>query len=122
MPIWMSASPHQAPKILDNGGWTPDLALIDVVMPEMTGIDLMTAFRLTEATTHLPIIFVTGHAQQYHNEGLMAAGALAVIAKPFDPLTLAESVRQIWSKHCLFARHKVLPRGGDELPDNFCSK
>ncbi len=75
------------------GGWTPDLFLLDVMMPGTDGPTLLQAIRERPAFEATPAVFITARAQRQEAERLMALGAVAVIAKPFDPMTLASEVR-----------------------------
>jgi two-component system chemotaxis response regulator CheY len=61
---------------------TPDLVLSDWNMPEMTGIDLLSA--LTAEGRKVPFVFVTSESTSEMRERAKAAGALGLIAKPFD--------------------------------------
>ena len=45
----------------------------------------------------MPVIFMTAKVQQAEIDGYRKLGAAGVIAKPFDPMTLAERVREIWN-------------------------
>lgn len=70
--------------------WSPDLVLMDVMMPEMDGL---TAFRIMQETPELkdiPVIFITARVQQQEVQDYMALGARGVIEKPFEPTELAE--------------------------------
>ena len=71
--------------------WTPDLVLLDVMMPEMDGPATFEAIRARQS--ELPIVFITARAQESDLRRLLALGANGVISKPFDPMTLAEQVR-----------------------------
>jgi CheY-like chemotaxis protein len=75
-------------------GWQPDLIILDVLMPEMDGPALLARLRENPATAKIPVIFITGRAPPAERERLMALGAVAVIAKPFYPVRLAETVRR----------------------------
>lgn len=73
-----------------------DLLLLDVMMPGMDGPSTLAALRDMPATAATPVVFMTAKVQateiaQYHS-----LGALGVIAKPFDPMTLADQLRVIW--------------------------
>lgn len=75
----------------------PDLILLDVMMPGMDGPTTLARLRADPASAAIPVIFLTAKVQPeevLHYQGL---GALDVIAKPFDPMTLAAQVRRIWS-------------------------
>jgi CheY-like chemotaxis protein len=75
-------------------GWQPDLIILDVLMPEMDGPALLARLRENPATAKIPVIFITGRAPAVERERLMAVGAVAVIAKPFYPVKLAETMRR----------------------------
>ncbi len=77
----------------------PDLLLLDYRMPEMNGAEVMSAVRATQAGRNLPIVFMTASLMPRHVERLRDLGALDVLAKPFDPLTLAERLKAIWVAH-----------------------
>ena len=72
----------------------PDLLITDVMMPEMSGLELVAALRNMDATNNLPIIILTakGHAQ----DAAMAqeVWGATVVAKPFEPRRLRELVTQ----------------------------
>lgn len=70
-----------------------DAALLDVSMPAMDGPALLGALRAI--VPGLPVIFMTAHSRAHELAALHAAGAVGVIVKPFDPLTLAAQVRDL---------------------------
>jgi two-component system, OmpR family, response regulator len=70
----------------------PDVILLDVMMPGMDGPTTLQELRRTPATASIPVIFMTAKAQTHEIERYLALGALGVITKPFDPMTLAEEV------------------------------
>jgi two-component system, OmpR family, response regulator len=74
----------------------PDLILLDVMMPGMDGLATLEALRGDPETESVPVIFMTAKVQDREIESYRRAGAVGVIAKPFDPMTLAEQVREIW--------------------------
>jgi CheY-like chemotaxis protein len=73
--------------------WAPDVILLDVMMPVMDGPATLAGLRRNPETAGIPVIFMTARAQARELEHLRALGAVGVIAKPFDPMTLAASVR-----------------------------
>ncbi len=75
-------------------GWQPDLIILDVLMPGMDGPAVLARLREVPATAKVPVIFITGRAPPAERERLLALGAVAVIAKPFYPVKLAETVRR----------------------------
>lgn len=80
-------------------GFAPDLLLLDVMMPGMDGVSTLHALRALPAIATVPAIFMTAKVQPQEIAQLMAVGALEVIPKPFDPMTLADQIRQIWNKN-----------------------
>lgn len=78
--------------------FSPEVVLLDVMMPGMDGIATFQALRRMEATARVPIIFMTAKVQPQEVERYKRLGARAVIAKPFDPLTLPDEVRALWEK------------------------
>jgi signal transduction histidine kinase/CheY-like chemotaxis protein/HAMP domain-containing protein len=73
-----------------------DIALIDIMMPEMDGYETMRLIRANPAKRWLPMIAVTAKALQEDRERCMAAGASDYLAKPIDDAQLVELIR-IWS-------------------------
>lgn len=70
----------------------PDLILLDVMMPELDGTATLRELRHDEATRSIPVIFLTAKIQTADRRRLSDLGSLGVIAKPFDPMTLAGDV------------------------------
>lgn len=75
--------------------FVPDLMLLDVMMPAMDGPTLLTHLRKTDNGASSKVIFMTARVQQSEVQQYLALGAVDVIAKPFDPLTLAEQIVNI---------------------------
>ena len=74
----------------------PDLVLLDVMMPGMDGLATLEALRrLPEAAT-VPVVFMTARVQDHETARYLELGAADVIAKPFNPMTLSDTVRSIW--------------------------
>lgn len=77
-------------------GEAPDLLLLDVMMPGMSGDETLAALRRMDQFAETPAIFMTAKAQQSEVARLKEIGALGVITKPFDPMTLADEIVAIW--------------------------
>jgi len=73
--------------------WHPTLILLDVMMPDMDGPATLAKLRSSPQTSTIPVIFMTARAQTREIERFIKLGAQAVIAKPFDPMTLASQVQ-----------------------------
>ena len=64
---------------------TPDIVLLDMVMPEMDGIQVCEALKANEATKNIPVIFVTSMSDSVNEERGLDAGAVDYITKPISP-------------------------------------
>jgi len=73
--------------------WSPELILLDVMMPRMDGPATLAQLRKNPRTSGIPVLFMTARAQTREVEQFIALGAQGVISKPFDPMTLADEVR-----------------------------
>lgn len=74
--------------------YRPDLLLLDVTMPGMDGPTLLGHLRRTSNGATAPVIFMTARVQESEVVQYLALGAIDVIAKPFDPLTLSATITQ----------------------------
>ncbi|MBI5793009.1 MAG: response regulator [Rhodocyclales bacterium] len=75
---------------------TPDLILLDVLMPSMDGYDVLSRLRDNPATLDLPVIFVTGQDSIEDEEHGLECGAVDYIAKPYRaPIVLARIHTQL---------------------------
>lgn len=97
MTVKACESGKDAFKLLET--WRPQAILLDVMMPGQDGPAVLKALRDSPSFADIPVLFLTGRADRDHVEGLMNAGAIGVIAKPFDPVTLASQVQAIWEEH-----------------------
>jgi CheY-like chemotaxis protein len=82
-----------AEAIATAAEWSPFLILLDVMMPGMDGPATLVQLRKNPRTADIPVLFMTARAQAREVEQFIALGAQGVISKPFDPMTLAFSVR-----------------------------
>jgi two-component system OmpR family response regulator len=76
----------------------PQLVLLDVMMPDMDGPGVLERLRADPLTAAIPVVFLTAKAGAGEADRLRALGALDVLTKPFDPMTLHEKVRAAWDK------------------------
>ena len=76
---------------------SPQLIMLDMMMPGMNGLEVLSALRQQEKFMKTPVVFMTAKAQSHELDGYIRAGAQSVIVKPFDPMTLPDKVRSIWS-------------------------
>lgn len=78
--------------------WKPDLILLDVMMPVMDGPTTFARLKEQPDTAVIPVVFITARAQAQEVKGFKSLGAKGVIAKPFDPMSLASTVRGYLSR------------------------
>ncbi|MGP4845056.1 response regulator [Marinobacter sp. 1Y8] len=79
-------------------GFGPDIILLDVMMPGMDGPQTLRALRGISELDDVPIVFMTAKVQPSEIESYLKMGGVDVIAKPFDPMTLSDKVREIWQR------------------------
>ena len=77
----------------------PDLLLLDVMMPGMDGVSTLKELRKQPGLSDTPAMFMTAKVRPSEIEQLRLEGAIDVIPKPFDPMTLSENIKSLWNKH-----------------------
>ena len=76
----------------------PDLVLMDIMMPGLDGPSTLKRMRGTAALAHIPVIFMTAKLLPAEVAQFLRLGAIGVIGKPFDPLTLCDELFALWTK------------------------
>lgn len=82
-----------------SAAFRPDLILLDFMLPDQDGRQTLKDLRATSGLETIPVVFMTARAQPGELEEYRRCGAIDVIVKPFDPMTLADKVRQIWESY-----------------------
>jgi CheY-like chemotaxis protein len=72
----------------------PDLILLDVVMPEMDGYDVIIKLKESESTKNIPVVFITGLNNDKDEKKGISLGAMGFIAKPFDKSVVETNVKK----------------------------
>jgi CheY-like chemotaxis protein len=70
----------------------PDLILLDIVMPEMDGFEVIKLLKANPITADIPVIFVTGKGQESDETEGLKLGAIGYVTKPVDPVELQDKV------------------------------
>ena len=83
----------------EAAAFAPDMILLDVMMPGIDGPTTLKGLRGQAALANTPAAFMTAKIQPAEVAHYKSLGALDVIPKPFDPMTLANQVRAIWDTH-----------------------
>jgi DNA-binding response OmpR family regulator len=76
----------------------PDLAVLDWMMPKVSGLDVLRAIRADAETSDIPVILLTARASEANIAEGLAAGADDYIAKPFSPQELAARIQVILAR------------------------
>jgi len=92
--VKICSSGEEAVREAEN--FAPDMILLDVMMPGMDGPSTLEALRRKPALADTPVAFMTAKIQPTEIAHYKSLGARDVIAKPFDPMTLADQVKLIW--------------------------
>lgn len=77
----------------------PDLLLLDVMMPKMDGPTALMALRKNPVFADIPAIFMTAKIQDSEINHYKSLGAIHVISKPFDPMTLGDLIKSAWNRY-----------------------
>jgi CheY-like chemotaxis protein len=75
----------------------PDLVLLDWTMPGLHGGEVLQRLRADPRTDDLPVVVLTGTAPQKDVDKMFTFGATDVIAKPFNPVSLASKLGEIYA-------------------------
>jgi DNA-binding response OmpR family regulator len=75
----------------------PDVAVLDIAMPKLTGLEVVRRLRSSEATKDLPVVLLTARAAEKDIELGLEAGADEYITKPFSPQDLYACVQSVLS-------------------------
>jgi two-component system OmpR family response regulator len=73
----------------------PAVILLDMMLPEMTGIEICKALKDDPATKAIPVIFLTARTQPLDIQEGLKMGAIGYLAKPFDPMTLIHQINEL---------------------------
>ena len=93
---WTVLTAESGPAALELAATRrPDLVLLDVMMPGTDGPTTLGQMRERAELADIPVIFLTAKVQKHEVERYMELGALGVLQKPFDPLSLADDVRAL---------------------------
>jgi two-component system cell cycle response regulator DivK len=73
----------------------PDLVIMDIQLPRMSGLDATRQIRADPATAEIPVIVITSFALAGDEAKAREAGAAAYLAKPYSPRELLQMIRQL---------------------------
>ena len=76
----------------------PDVIVTDIMMPRVSGIELVEALKGDPSTASIPIVLLSAKAQSGDLRAGMESGADAYVTKPFEPLDLIDRVNALLSR------------------------
>jgi twitching motility two-component system response regulator PilH len=76
-------------------GKVPDVVVLDIVMPRMNGYELCRKLKADPATQNVPVVMCSSKGEEFDRYWGMKQGADAYIAKPFQPMELIGTVKQL---------------------------
>ena len=88
-------APSGADALRTAAAEQPDAILLDVMMPGMDGPATARALRAEPETAEIPIILLTAKVQAADRRRFDDLGVAGILAKPFDPIALADQVREV---------------------------
>jgi len=75
--------------------FTPDLIIMDIQMPHVTGHELIVALKADETLAAIPVMAVTAYAGRDDEDRIRAAGAAAYVSKPISLARFMDAVRAL---------------------------
>ena len=75
----------------------PDAILLDIMMPDLDGMETLRNLKANSLTQHIPVILLTAKVQTNEQQQLVKLGVAGIISKPFDPLTLPSTIAKALS-------------------------
>jgi CheY-like chemotaxis protein len=73
----------------------PDVILLDVMMPGMTGWEVAQRLKQDGDTFHIPVVFLSARTQEEDRRKGQELGVAAYVSKPFDPVELVDTIRRL---------------------------
>jgi CheY-like chemotaxis protein len=95
--VWTAKDGVEAVEIAQKV--LPDLVLMDVRMPRMTGYEACEAMKQVESLKDIPVVFLSAKGQETEIQQGLKAGAVAYILKPFAPADLTARVKELLATH-----------------------
>ena len=77
----------------------PDLILMDVRMPQMTGYEACEKIKADPRVKDIPVVFLSAKGQDSEIHAVLAAGATDYLLKPFGPMELTDKVKEFLEKY-----------------------
>jgi signal transduction histidine kinase len=81
--------------------FSPDLILLDLTMPGLSGFEILNALRADRRNEQIPVLVLTGDPSSKNKRRALAAGATDLLVKPFDPSEVSMRIRNLLHAHFL---------------------
>jgi signal transduction histidine kinase len=81
--------------------FSPDLILLDLTMPGISGFEILNALRADRQNAQIPVLVLTGDPSSKNKRRALAAGATDLLVKPFDPSEVSMRIRNLLHAHFL---------------------
>jgi DNA-binding response OmpR family regulator len=81
--------------ITKAGQVEPDVILLDVMMPGVTGWEAASRLKADGTTAHIPLVFLSARTQEEDRRKGEELGVAAYVSKPFDPIELVATIRRL---------------------------
>jgi two-component system, OmpR family, alkaline phosphatase synthesis response regulator PhoP len=96
--VWTAESGQAGIAIAQR--FQPDAILLDVMMPDMDGLETFQALQANTKTCNIPVVLLTAKTQATDQRRFMELGVTGIITKPFKAMTLAIQISEIlgWQK------------------------
>lgn len=78
--------------------FSPDMIVLDVMMPEMDGLETFQKLKQMPQLAKIPVVFLTAKVQESEIKHYLEIGAFDVMQKPFDPMKLKDQILEIWKQ------------------------
>ena len=93
--------------------YPPDLIVLDLMMPDMDGIQFLAQLRSNPQSARIPVIVLTALGPAPYGEQTDELGAAAVVTKPFSPRQLVEQVAHVLDEGCVTMGKEDCSEGGN---------
>ena len=77
---------------------TPDVVVLDIMMPKKDGRDLLKELKEDDATKDIPVIMLTAKDEQFDRDNALAMGAYEYMTKPYDSYALLRQIKNVLEK------------------------
>lgn len=96
--LTLAANGAEAVDLAKAASPLPDLIMMDVRMPKMTGYEACREIKANEQIKHIPVVFLSAKGQDEEIQTGLEAGAIAYILKPFAPDELTRQIAEILAR------------------------